>query len=179
MTYMLAIDPGEVRWGTAIFTDHADQPYVPLTGPLAGWHCCWVAVLDRDRAQDWLDDHLKSFEVDVLVFERWVLYPDKLETQTGSECGTAESIGVIKWLVKKRNRQLDRCPPGQRPAATELVALPAAAKNPVPALMRAAGIESKAKELSKRQGGSTHDTLAAEQLGWAWLFQTKRVTLPA
>lgn len=172
---MLAIDPGEVRWGIAIFTDHASDPYVPITGPLAGWHCSWVAVLDRDRAQDWLEDHLWVFDVDVIVYERWVFYPDKLETQTGSECGTAESIGVIKWLVKKRGRPSYE----MGPRTIELVGLPAAAKNPVPALMKAAGIESKAKELSKQQGGSTHDTLAAEQLGWAWLFQTKRVTLPA
>lgn len=179
MTDLVAIDPGEARWGIALFTDEGHSKGFP------GWHCSWVAVMDCDRAQDWLDGHLRVFDVDHLVYERWQLYPGKLEAQTGSECGTAESIGVIKWLVNQKNRELDRHPysgavtsrsvAGTPPLRIELHALPASAKMPVPGLMKAAGIPSKAKEI----GGPTHDTLAAEQLGWAWLFQTKRVRLPA
>lgn len=184
MTSMVAVDPGAVRWGVALFNDdQTEGVFQPA------WHCTWVAVLDRDRAQDWLEDYLHCFEVDHLVYERWRLRVDKAKAVAGDdpECGTAESVGVIKWLVRKRNQELERNPysgpvtarsvNGNTPLRIELHRVETFEKEPAAALCRTLGIKSVAKQLRNEQGGSTHDTLAAELIGWAWLFKTERVAL--
>lgn len=173
MTSMIAVDPGAVRWGVALFNDdQVEGVFQPA------WHCTWVAVLDRDRAQDWLEDYLHCFNVDHLVYERWRLRVDKAKAVAGDdpECGTAESVGVLKWLVRHEN-ELRILLESPDPFKTELHSVETFEKEPAAALCRSLGIKSVAKQVRNEQGGSTHDTLAAELIGWAWLFKTERVAL--
>lgn len=85
---ILAIDPGDVHNGIAVFNmgkcQHADE-------------------LTPDDMLRLVDNLVTSSSVDVVVVENFTLYPDKAAEQSGSEMLTAQAIGAIKWIIKRHN----------------------------------------------------------------------------
>ena len=79
----VAIDPGSVHCGVAIFEKGACVETVEL------------------KPQD-LFRMMEHTEVDGVVMEEFRLYPWKAKEQTFSPLGTVETIGVVKYLCRKR-----------------------------------------------------------------------------
>ena len=78
---------------------------------------------------------------DVVVIERFALYPDKAKMLVGSEMETSQLIGVLKYLAR-----LNEC---------ELVIQPASIKVPTESLMRHRGVRHAA--VTRRVGGHAKD----------------------
>jgi hypothetical protein len=80
---LIAIDPGERHVGVAAFL---------------GTECIEAWESGREEFYLELVELLGRGVVDVVVYETFQLYADKALAQTGSEMGTCECIGVIKYL---------------------------------------------------------------------------------
>lgn len=80
----LAIDPGEVHCGIAVFKSGR-----------AAWSTCTV---DQPTLFDTVRDALVRRATDVVVCEEYRLYPWLLQQQGFSPVTTVEAIGVVRYL---------------------------------------------------------------------------------
>jgi len=90
-----SIDPGESKCGVAIF--HRGR-------------CVQALQSTPDVCLDKLWEHL-GFGAPVarpagLVIERFALRPDLAHQQTGSEMGTSQMIGAVRWMARHRSTPL-------------------------------------------------------------------------
>lgn len=86
-----SIDPGESKCGVAIFQ---------------GGRCVQALKSTPDECLDKLWEHL-GFGAPVarpagIVLERFALRADLAAQQTGSEMGTSQMIGAIRWMARQR-----------------------------------------------------------------------------
>ena len=142
---LLAFDPGEVHVGWARFESRAFN----------SWHCVETGELRPHDAGRMLEQLLPL--VDIVVYETFQIYPDKALTLIGSRCETAQTIGMIRWIVERYNNGTP---------LIELVEQPAAIQTPTQGLLRQQGRTSTAK----RTKSGPH-ALSAELHGWCFLFQ--------
>lgn len=160
MTTMLAIDPGDVHVGVARFRTREDGT----------WECWHTQEYDPDTFSDLLWSELinQASRPDVLVYERFVLYPHLKDQQVGSDFKTSQLIGVIRWMVRYTNLLPDVNTDDDRPLLPQvrLVDQPAAVQKPTLAALRAQGQRSRAKV---RKTGP--HTLSAELHGWYWVLR--------
>lgn len=140
---ILAVDPGGVHVGVAMFREDPDSEY--------GWECWWVKEFDPETFVTWLETSLPRF--DVVAVELFRLYEDTAKSLIGSEMETSQLIGVIKYLVN--------------PSLAALSMQPAAWQQPTLGILRAKNLRSKAK--AERAGGHC---LSAELHGWAYLIRS-------
>lgn len=139
MTKMLAIDPGGVHVGMAWFHDEACFHAEEMTP--AG---C-IAEVQRQLSQGLLD---------VLVIEKFQLYPWMAQNQAFSEFPTVELIGALKLLWATCGGEVWDDDPGDRRTAL-LVMQGANIKDPTRRILRAKGVKSVAKKLGA--GGHAAD----------------------
>lgn len=180
---LLAIDPGDVHVGMALFTkDRTDQD----TG-YAQWRCRtayergWTDGLDEVAMLmiDGLLDHL--------VVERFQLYPDKSDEQAGSDMLTSQWIGAATWLVHSNEdhhlrhlraelagKTLDCAPLNCRIRHVEFALQQAAIKKPITGVLRARGIASMARR--NKTGGHAQD---AELHGYKRLYDLGEIEAAA
>lgn len=91
---LVAVDPGDVHVGMAVFVEEEDG--TP--------HCAWAEEYTPDDCADYVAGGLYRGEIGVLVVERFTLYADKALAQVGSQMETSELIGVLKYLVRVHNQ---------------------------------------------------------------------------
>lgn len=115
---LVAIDPGDVHVGWAVFIGLVESDVEELTP---------AECLIR------MEQLLTSQAIDVLVIESFQLYPWEAENQYWSTFPTCELIGALKWLHAKHGY------------GCELVMQKADIKKPTFAQLRARGIKSLAK----------------------------------
>jgi hypothetical protein len=77
---VLAIDPGEVHCGVALYADG---------------QCIDAQEMTPDELYGWL---MEGPDIAVLVCEEFRLYPDKMKVQGYSQLKTVEVIGVLRYL---------------------------------------------------------------------------------
>jgi RNase H-fold protein (predicted Holliday junction resolvase) len=133
MRRVLAIDPGEVHCGIAIF----EPAKMVLTK--SAYTC--VRTLEVSPADLF---RLVEFEpLDVVVIEEFRLYPDKAGVQGYSQLKTVEVIGVVRYLCEREK--------------VELVQQGASIKRVARAQMAARGVPNLATALGK--GGHAADAV--------------------
>lgn len=149
---VLAIDPGGTHVGLAWFLETPGNP--------PGWGCHHTTETTPDelgavlRGMDLQHRH----RPDVLVYERFQLYPEMANTLIGSEMETSQCIGVIKHYAKQWGM-------------TAIVGQPASYQQTAIGLLRARSMKSTAKQ----QKTGPH-ALSAELHGWAYLFRDNLTT---
>jgi hypothetical protein len=137
VTTLLALDPGAVHNGIAMFDDEHNE----------SWRCYAAWEFAPEECENYLTKMVSDHNIDGLVVEQFNLYPDQAMAQTGSEMGTCERIGVVKYLA--------------RVYGVPLTMQPASIQKPTVGLLRVRGIKSMAKRL---QAGE--HALSAELHGW-------------
>ena len=159
---MIAIDPGDVHVGVAWFR----------TTPEGDWECWNTQEYPPDQFADMLWSTLinPASRPDVVVYERFVLYPHLKDQQVGSDFKTSQLIGVIRWMVRYTN-ELPLDPDDYSDGRmlmqrVQLVDQPASVQKPTQAALRSKGIKS----TSKRRKTGPH-TLSAELHGYYWAFK--------
>jgi hypothetical protein len=82
---VLAVDPGDMYVGTAL------------------WRASDQSIRAKEYAADeWLPIFAKLVKkVDVVVVEKFALYPGKAAAQSWSPMATSEMIGAMKWITKQ------------------------------------------------------------------------------
>jgi hypothetical protein len=187
VTNLIAIDPGDIHVGVAFFDRDPESPH--------GWRCVDTQEMLPDEFADSLAELFVDQDDDweFLVYEKFRLYEDKAEEQTGSEFPTAKLIGVIEWLGRKHNEhaaihrlaesqgKLTTCElPGgvcavdradgvtRNPRAIRLVKQPADIMKPTKGNLRFHGIKSTAK----KNGDTLGHQVAAELHGWYFILHT-------
>jgi hypothetical protein len=90
---LLAIDPGDVHVGVAMFAE--DQNGFP--------YCEWATEYGHDEGTDFVARQLASYTLCGIALERFNLYQDQKDKQVGSDFPTCEQIGVIKYMVRVNN----------------------------------------------------------------------------
>lgn len=133
LKFFFAIDPGDAHVGVARFD---------------GDQCTWAEEYDPTSAMRYLAEHLPG--ADVLVVERYQLYPHLAQKQQGSDMRTSQMIGALKWLAWT----LD----------VPVVIQQAALKKPTEALIRHRNIQRR----SKGPGDHAKD---AETHGYTYLWK--------
>lgn len=128
-----AIDPGDVHVGVALFR---------------GRQCMWAKEFTPERVLKHLETHLAGSEV--LVIERFQLYPHLAQTQAGSDMLTSQLIGALRLLACQLN--------------VPVVIQQAALKTPTENAITKRGIA----RLSTGKGDHAKD---AETHGYAYLFR--------
>lgn len=148
---LLAIDPGGTHVGLAWFLE------TPRKAP--GWECRLTVEVTPDDLGAMLRgmDLQHRYRPDVLVYERFQLYPEMAKTLIGSEMETSQCIGVIKHYTKRWGTTATL----EQPASYQQTAL---------GLLKARGMKSTAK----RTKTGPH-TLSAELHGWAYLFRSNLI----
>lgn len=89
---ILAIDPGDVHVGVALFDRNED-----------GWFCCRVWEERPDEFERWFTNAVCTYAIRTVVLESFSLYGDKAMEQTGSSFLTCQLIGSIKYIIKRHN----------------------------------------------------------------------------
>lgn len=181
MRRLIAIDPGDVYVGVAFFNEDPD------------WHCIDAQEFSPNEFSDGFAESVIDNEFDIVVIERFRLYGDKAQEQTGSEFETAQLIGILKWIVRKHNdhvdmhekaeadRKLATCEtpggpcndPVKRPRRVTLVLQMADIKKPTAAILRRKGIKSVAKPISTKEYGGRDHVVDAELHGWKAILDPK------
>ena len=156
MTELISIDPGDKHVGVAWFSNRES-----ISAPERGWACVDTMEWEPEPFADWFQGLVDTDKIDIVVFEKFRLYPDKAAQQTGSEFETSQLIGIIKYIVRRHNDQ-----PGAK--QIEIVKQPAEIQQPTQGILRTRRIKS----TSKQQGTGTH-TLSAELHGWHFVLRTK------
>lgn len=186
MANLVAVDPGDVHCGIALFVRDDRSDY--------GWRCEKTFELSPEDFLDWLANRFIECpdEWEFLVYEKFRLYEDKAAQQTGSEFPTAKCIGVIEWLGRVHNRharehqRADRgrlpitcglegsvCAPSRGSAARhpheiELVKQPAERHTFTDGIVRRLGI----KLTAEREGDPLGHRKVAERHGWYFIIRT-------
>jgi hypothetical protein len=148
MRRLVAIDPGEIHVGVALFL---------------GERCYDTYEVDPPELYRRLEAWLASGAMDVLVVELFQLYEDKAMAQVGSEFGTCECIGVIKYLWGRWGAV------GKEGEGPELVVQPAGIKEATTRVLRAKKVVSLAR--SRRAGGHAFD---AELHGYHYVMRQRQ-----
>lgn len=99
LTKMLAIDPGDRHVGLAFF-----QVKRGWESEVYDWTCTDTMEVTPRELEDSLLETLTDGELDIVVFERFLLDPTKLESQINSEMETSQLIGIIKYVVRMHNQ---------------------------------------------------------------------------
>lgn len=163
---LIAIDPGDVHVGLAMFDDD---------NPEDEWRCRYAIEASPDKALDDFALLLLEGDLDFVIWEQFRLYADKAMEQTGSEMLTSQMIGVIRYLLRCTERHRARYPGGssscplpncKQHRVVTAREQPADIKTPTLGLLRARGIQSKAK-----QAGTGGHALDAETHGWCFLIR--------
>ena len=113
---MLAVDPGDRHVGVAVWKKKTGVTSVEL---------------DAEAAPASIRRLLSSGNVQVLVIEEFVLYPDKMRSLIGGSMRTSEMIGALRWI------------------ATELR---------IPSIMQGAGVKDPTRKQCEARGLEWHDT---------------------
>lgn len=183
-TQLIAIDPGDKHVGVAFFTTDED----------GAWYCQDAQQIEHD---DFIDGLAEMILMDretppIVVYEKFRLYADKAELQTGSEFLTSQMIGVIKYLVRVHNDHVDRheyaesvgkmmscelqggacADPKDRPQRIEIVKQPADIKKPTTGILRAKKIKSVGKAAKKENPEWGDHCVDAELHGWYHILKT-------
>jgi hypothetical protein len=183
-TEIIAIDPGDKHVGVAFFATNDDGE----------WYCQDAQQIEHD---DFIDGLAEMILIDrepplTVVYEKFRLYADKAELQTGSEFLTSQMIGVIKYLVRVHNQHVDRHDEAERtgklmtcelqgqrcqdvkdrPRRIEIVKQPADIKKPTTGILRAKGIKSVGKVAKKENPGWGDHCIDAELHGWRYILKT-------
>jgi len=146
---LLAVDPGEVHVGVAVFVETSD-----------GWRCAatvelnpfgWVRLYDAILAS--------ALRPHYLVIEDFRLYGHLAMTQVGSSMATSQLIGWTNYATLLFNDPL------AEDQQTAVVLQGAQIKKPTQAVLRAHRIRSTAK--AARAGGHAFD---AELHGWFYIL---------
>lgn len=177
-TRMIAVDPGDVHVGVAFFEAIGD----PATDD--NWKCVDTQEMEPDTFEDALLETFLDGDIDILVYERFLLYEDKASQQTGSEFRTSQMIGVIRYLWRQQEIHAAKHDTGQMltcmlkdgtcadPWRTsgkhvELVGQLAAIQKPTAGILRKRGIKSTAKKNKDTLGHQ----VSAELHGWYYLLE--------
>lgn len=95
---VLGIDPGEIHCGIAIVETRDDD---------CGSHATTRTIDALEMTPELLflnlDYWCSSRRFGKIVLESFQLYPDKAAAQSFSTFETVETIGVVKYIVKRRN----------------------------------------------------------------------------
>lgn len=183
-TELIAIDPGDKHVGVAFFATDED----------GGWYCQDAQQIEHD---DFLDGLAEMILMDsqtppIVVYEKFRLYADKAELQTGSEFLTSQMIGVIKYLVKVHNDHVARHDEAEavgklmtcelqggscmdvkdRPKPITIVKQPADIKKPTAGILRTKKIKSVGKAAKKENPGWGDHCVDAELHGWFYVLKT-------
>lgn len=183
-TELVAIDPGD-RWtGVAFFATDDD----------GHWYCQDAQEFSPAEFEDALAELIlldRSTPPPIVVYEKWRLYADKAETQTGSEFLASQHIGVIKYIVRVHNSHVDRhesaeiegkmmtcelqggqCEdPAMRPQRITIVKQPADIKKPTTGILRKKKIKSVARPISRELYDSRDHIVDAELHGWRYILK--------
>lgn len=178
---LLAVDPGDIHVGVAFFECDETRQEDPTA-----WECIDTQEMTPVEFEDALIQSILDGDIDILVFERYLLDPTKLEAQINSELRTAQLIGVIRYLhrmqmIHVRNHERARktgallqceqvgwsChdPKRRSYAPILLVGQTSSILKPTRGIMRAKGVKSTAK----RNGDKLGHQLAAELHGLHWI----------
>jgi hypothetical protein len=150
---MVAIDPGDVHVGFAVFAQDGEHPA-----------CAYAMEVTPDEATRRVHGMLARNELAVVCYERFALYADKAMSQVGSEMLTPEMIGVIKYLVAVHNEHADGVEKSAwAPDRIELWSEGAHVKKAIRAQLKARGID--------RVGTVGSHSGDAEEQGWYWLYK--------
>lgn len=183
-TELIAIDPGDKHVGVAFFSTDDD----------GAWYCQDAQQIEHD---DFIDGLAEMILMDreappIVVYEKFRLYADKAELQTGSEFLTSQMIGVIKYLVRVHNQHVDRHDEAEaigklmtcelqggscqdvkdRPQRIEIVKQPADIKKPTTGILRTKKIKSVGKAAKKENPGWGDHCIDAELHGWYHILKT-------
>lgn len=179
---LIAVDPGDVHVGVAFFesaTPSDDQ----------SWKCVDTQEMTPEEFEDALAETFLDGDIDVLVVEKFRLYGDKAQQQTGSEFRTSQLIGVTKYLHRMHQQHVqqhldaaesgtmpDCTLPGgtcarleNRPRPVVLAIQPADIKKATAGILRSRKIKSKAKQNGDKLGHQVD----AELHGYRYIFRTR------
>jgi len=186
MATLTAVDPGDRYTGVAFF-EPADNKW--------GWECIDAVEFDNEEEPDGFIDALTESvldnEVPILIFERWRLYNDKAEEQTGSEFQTCQLIGQMKFVVRRHNEHcylhtralnagmMTTCELrgascqdkdiGWQPVL--MIGQQTDIKKPARGILRGKGIKSIAKGIARREYGGRDHVEDAELHGWYHILE--------
>lgn len=110
---LIAVDPGDVHCGVAVFKDDGD-----------GWYYSSGIELPPDDFEEALARDIVAGDVDILAYERFRLYADKSREQKGSEFRTSQCIGAMEFMTRSHNahvtlhQRADAREPGAPPLLT-------------------------------------------------------------
>ena len=83
----ISVDPGDVHVGVTFW-----EGKTPV----------WAKEFNQNEFVDWLVPKLARGEIEVIVYEIFMLYHNKATQQTGSKFHTPELIGVMRHLARRR-----------------------------------------------------------------------------
>lgn len=182
---LLAVDPGDTHVGVAFFETDDPDPWTGEGGEK--WECIDAQEWKPMDFADAVAETLIAGEIETLVIERFRLYGDKAQEQTGSEFETAQLIGILKYLVRINNMHVERhrhadqigsgeilsceqrggtCQDGTPFRHVTLALQMADIKKPTVGILRKRGVKSVAKR--ERAGGHAYD---AELHGWYYILK--------
>lgn len=166
--FLLAIDPGGGKDGkSGKSQEHVGWAEFEQTPD--GWRCIRATEYDKDQAADLFAAQTFGRVFDTVVIERFVLYPDAVSFQVGSDFPASQLIGVLCYLVRianGRHRQ-DGLP------EIELVMQPAAVQHPktgaINAYLAKHGVSL--TSVTTKAGGHAK---SAELHGWHHIVRTTK-----
>lgn len=89
----VSIDPGDVHVGVTTWS---------------GSECLRSWETTPNRMLDMLDEASDSGKLDLVVYEKFQLYGDRMGQQIGSEFKTSEMIGAMRFICRRRNVPMRR-----------------------------------------------------------------------
>lgn len=180
---LIAVDPGDTHVGVAFFETDDPNPWTGGGGDK--WECVDAQEWSPMDFADAVGETLLAGEIETLVIERFRLYGDKAQEQTGSEFETAQLIGILKYLVRLNNMHVARheaveegggllpceqrggtCQDGTPYRHVTLALQMADIKKPTIGVLRSRKIKSTAKR--EAAGGHAFD---AELHGWYYILK--------
>lgn len=146
---LLAVDPGDVHVGCAWFHERSDAPL--------GWACHSTNEYTPEEFLKMLVQRHNRDNLDVLVIERFQVYPDTAKALIGSDLPIARLIGAMQfWATLER---------------IEHVTQPAAWQKPTLGILKVKKMQAR----SKVDKTGDH-ALSAELHGWAYLIRAGMTT---
>lgn len=90
---LLAFDPGETT-GCCVFKDGKPSEFMQLP-----------SVNKKTREYEWsiIEEFIDKVNPDAVIIENYRIYAHKLEQHSSSDVPTLQLIGVIKYMLHKRN----------------------------------------------------------------------------
>lgn len=138
---LLAVDPGDVHVGLALFEDDAED-----------WHIVSAWEEQPDEAADTVVRFIVEEKLDVLVVEEFRLYPWKAQQQAFSQMKTAELIGALRLIHRWYGQECQWVEQG------------ASIKKPTQAILRRL-------EIKKAPGSKGQHVVDAQLHGWHFILR--------